>query len=305
MSEEELPVCGNKAWGIGCGAPITTIHALYRCANCNVPMHKACIETHFGDREREGRSGPLSLREAVVSAQTDLSSAQSLIASLREELERARTAMQEVESWYQEHKRRGWDDSCFDQAIYAVREAAGEPARRGPEAPHPDDWRGWLDDLIEANSAGALAVSAHIRSLAAERDELRAENERLEEDWRTILNEREKMRRNHEDWMERADKAVEDRDAALKRAETAEFWRNEAAETIAAVIEKNKQAEESRRILESRYSDLESAARKALGEADGSITFRGDWMRRQVSDATLAKLRRILALTPHPQGTDE
>jgi hypothetical protein len=34
---------------LGCGRPIVLISELYRCADCDVPFHKACLKKHFAD----------------------------------------------------------------------------------------------------------------------------------------------------------------------------------------------------------------------------------------------------------------
>jgi hypothetical protein len=53
---DELPVCGqigsrrlDPPWDLGCGRSFDSVHDLYRCAQCDVPFHKACIQVHFID----------------------------------------------------------------------------------------------------------------------------------------------------------------------------------------------------------------------------------------------------------------
>lgn len=50
MSDVDL-ICGRSerlvAFGVGCGLPIRIPGELYRCATCDVPMHKSCLVRHF------------------------------------------------------------------------------------------------------------------------------------------------------------------------------------------------------------------------------------------------------------------
>lgn len=80
----DLPLCGNPKYGyaMGCGAPIESVPALYRCASCNLPMHKACLVQHFGDGLR---AVPAQLEQLQL-AEAELGAAQSRLTRYEEAL---------------------------------------------------------------------------------------------------------------------------------------------------------------------------------------------------------------------------
>lgn len=45
----KLPLCGHGIKGFGCGKPIEHVEDLFRCVDCKMPMHQACLVRHFGD----------------------------------------------------------------------------------------------------------------------------------------------------------------------------------------------------------------------------------------------------------------
>lgn len=78
---EALPLCGGSEsvinFGVGCGKQIESLHDLYRCATCDVPMHLGCLRRHFYGTE----DGPLPTRVEEIAkellAKADAKLAQS------------------------------------------------------------------------------------------------------------------------------------------------------------------------------------------------------------------------------------
>lgn len=55
-----LPICGIKGFA-GCNSPIGSAHELYRCTDCSIAFHKACLLSHF-----RGAHNPHPLREGQL-----------------------------------------------------------------------------------------------------------------------------------------------------------------------------------------------------------------------------------------------
>lgn len=70
MSDLALPLCGGAGLkvNIGCGDPIQSLFALYRCAQCDLPMHKDCLKEHFRTGTSDGLL-PASATERLVVAE--------------------------------------------------------------------------------------------------------------------------------------------------------------------------------------------------------------------------------------------
>lgn len=77
--QEPVAMCGFKTEGgfrIGCQQPIATIHGLYRCATCDVAMHKTCLAAHFNYRD-EIPPSPSNLERLILAERK----AEALLAS--------------------------------------------------------------------------------------------------------------------------------------------------------------------------------------------------------------------------------
>jgi hypothetical protein len=123
----ELGICGGSdrivAFGVGCGEPILSVAAFYRCAQCDVPMHRDCLRKHFS------QDGPLTLTQQEW-AQTEVAAARKARDEIVEVAKPVADWWEETGAIYGPHELPFADDvkdalDALAAAVERAQEAAG------------------------------------------------------------------------------------------------------------------------------------------------------------------------------------